>query len=187
MGDSENRDEAEPAKAADENAYLKDALRQLADAYNTLAEQFAKKIADNEDSKFTITDLRNRLIQHEENYHYSIIKPLIMEFIETRENLNKFSERFAVRIPYDAEAELKIILRGIDISLEKFSIFPFSGAGADFDPSTQKAVEVQLTDNKNLKDKIAKKISPGYYLQDKHKSTIIKPETVTVYGVKKHD
>lgn len=157
-----------------------DKLDKMGEAIKALREVFIDKIDRDANASFTISDLSKRLSDHEKDYHFSINKPLILEFVDMRDMICRY-----IKDCKDCEQEairriLPSLKRHVEIVLEKYSVAMYKTREGDiFDPKKQIAVENVKTPDKKRIGRIAENITEGYYLKTTVK--IIRYETVKVF------
>ncbi len=146
-----------------------------------LHKKFDSKIQKSETQDILVKKLYAEVQEYKKDLYSTMMKPLLMEFIQMRNNILKMGLSLEKK-DKNAVISVKDFLSfayDIEDVLENYNIEIFSSNfGEEFDPRRQKVLKKQVTDDENLHKKIAKSVSDGYI----YGSRIMVKEAVVVYA-----
>ena len=163
------------------NSHIDEVFNELNEKFDALNKQFSDRIARSENEAKIIKNMDSELKAYKDDLYKSILKPLILELIDLRENILKLSA-FYLKKPEGEQAipnatfadyaeDISDILEKYDVEIIK------SNSGDDCLPLKHKILKAVPTDNESLHKKIAESFSSGYI----YNGRVISPELVYVY------
>lgn len=146
-----------------------------------LNSDFQSKLKYDLHKEKVIDNLHNELQIHKDGLGMKLLKPVIMDIISIIDDTNKMLRNYddPTTMEKDFEKLLKWV-RTIPYDLEdllyKYGVEVLESTEEKYDPSIQKVLKVELTDDEKLDKNILKKIKNGYRWENK----LIRHEMVSV-------
>ena len=157
-------------------------LENLKNVIIDLNESFSERMDKALDFSHMVKGLNLELEQYKKDYHFSIVKPLVFDIMDMRDDLLTRQKSYSEKKDSEILVVLGVLIRKIEITLERYSIFPIAvGEGKQFDPTRQKAIEMVDLVKGAVPNTVAETISSGYYMSKEGKKSIVRAETVKVY------
>lgn len=157
----------------------------------TLLKSLIKKIETKDKSEIQkneiIDNMHKELTRHKNGLVDQIVNNVLLDIIQLIDANNKTIERFKAE-EYSEENYKKLLNALIGISedltdaLYRQNVEPFT-ITEDVDVKKQKIIKVILTNNKELDNKIAKSINPGYEKEQK----VLRQERIAIYKYKESE
>ncbi|MGI6362271.1 MAG: nucleotide exchange factor GrpE [Bacillota bacterium] len=149
-------------------------------AIESLQSFFQLKIYHDQEKDSIIQKLHQELQCYKEDFHKSIIKPILVDLIYYRNdllNLVRHCRREEEISPEKLLSLMEGCAEDIGYILEKYDVEIYTVESEFFTPIKQKVVEVVETQDSQLDKKVCQRLAQGYCINE----TILRPETVTVY------
>lgn len=177
--EEEKTEEVKEEKESEEKDPI--TMEALMQKLEQLDDKFTEKIETDEYKNQLFDKLHQQLRMYQEDVIATAINPIIMEVIQLLDGLKAQRQRF----PEEATPEnynrliekFDGVIEDVEDLLEGLDVDIYSIEGNHPDPKRQKIIKTVPTDEKNLNNLIAKKISDGYIRQNH----IIKYEKISVY------
>ena len=167
---------------AESSSGTPDWTEEIASRLTKLEELFSQRIAHTDFEENSRQIMHKELEAYKSDMYASLLKPLLMDVIEVREDIFKTTARYESKPEEEQVLPLSKFMEyaTMDLAslLEKYDVEDWqSNPGDDFRPGRQKGQKKVPTNEKNLHGKIAKSLSRGYLCKGK----VIRPERVSLY------
>ncbi len=154
----------------------------ILDGIKALHEKFDQKIAHSEEQDTLSKTLYAELQEYKKGLYSSVMKPLLMDMIQVRNDILKQGNSLIKKNGEDTMIKVSTFLsyaEDIQDILEKYDVDVFSSqSGDDFDARRHKMLKKVDTDDVTLNKKICESLAEGY----EYAQRVIIKENVTVYS-----
>jgi molecular chaperone GrpE len=130
-----------------------------------------------ESSREKVVDrLHAELQEYKNDLLLKITRPIFIDLIQLHDDLGKMAEAVAEGREIQL---LRDVQQGLEDILYRQGVEPFRTEGETFDPRRQRAVSTVATDDPEQAKRIAARLRPGFFLEEK----VIRPELVSVFAL----
>lgn len=152
-------------------------LAYVASLIEKLEKKFDEKIAVDEHKNILFDKLYKERDEYKNDLYAKLLKPFIVGAIDLINDLRSYISKMDM---YDVERSLgylRTLPDDIVELLENNGVELFSEETDVFNPRTQRAKKVVITEDKDANNKIAERLEKGY----RWHGVVVRPEIVTVY------
>jgi molecular chaperone GrpE len=126
---------------------------------------FDSKIRYDQVKEQQIAALHEELEAHRKGLYQQILRPVLIDLIGIYDQVAA------------SQAADELLLEVIETVLERYGVTRYQCDGDGIDRSRQKVIDVELTDDAGLDRRLARRLRPGFEVDDK----VLRPEWVVAY------